>query len=54
MKLVIEMNLIRSYSNWRRYRETVGELNRLSVRELSDLGITRSDIPYVAKKSAAR
>ncbi len=53
-KVVIEMNLIRSYSNWRRYRDTVSELNRLSSRELSDLGIARSDIPYVAKKSAIR
>lgn len=48
------MNLIRSYNNWRRYRETVGELNRLSARELSDLGISRADIPYVAKKSVVR
>lgn len=53
-EVVIEMNLIRSYSNWRRYRDTVSELNRLSTRELSDLGIARSDIPFVAKKSAVR
>ena len=46
------MNLIRNYRNWRRYRETVSELSRLSNRELSDLGISRSDIPYVARKSA--
>ena len=45
------MNLIRNYRNWRRYRETVNELSRLSNRELSDLGITRGDIPYVARKS---
>ena len=45
------MNLIRNYRNWRRYRETVSELNRLSNRELNDLGISRSDIPYVARKS---
>ena len=45
------MNLIRNYRNWRRYRETVSELNRLSDRELNDLGIGRSDIPYVARKS---
>lgn len=53
-EVVNDMNLIRSYSNWRRYRETVTELNRLSIRELSDLGIARSDIPFVAKKSAIR
>jgi uncharacterized protein YjiS (DUF1127 family) len=45
------MNLIRNYRNWRRYRETVSELNRLSNRELSDLGFSRSDIPYVARKA---
>jgi uncharacterized protein YjiS (DUF1127 family) len=45
------MNLIRNYRNWRRFRETVSELNRLSNRELNDLGISRSDIPHVARKS---
>ena len=45
------MNLIRNYRNWRRYRETVSELNRLSNRELTDLGISRSDIHYVARKA---
>lgn len=45
------MNLIRNYRNWRRYRETVSELSRLSNRELHDLGISRSDIPAVARKA---
>lgn len=45
------MNLIRNYRNWRRYRETVTELGKLTNRELTDLGISRGDIPYVAKKS---
>ena len=45
------MNIIRNYRNWHRYRETVSELNRLSNRELTDLGISRSDIPFVARKS---
>ena len=45
------MNLIRNYRNWRRYRETVSELSRLSNRELNDLGISRSDIHFVARKS---
>jgi len=48
------MNLLRSYSNWRRYRETCNELGRLSNRELNDLGISRADIPYVARRSVAR
>ena len=45
------MNLIRNYRNWRRYRETVSELSRLSNRELQDLGISRGDIPHVARRS---
>ena len=45
------MNLIRNYRNWRRFRETVSELNRLSNRELMDLGISRSEIHHVARKA---
>ena len=45
------MNIIRNYRNWRRYRDTVNELSRLSTRELTDLGLTRGDIPFVARKS---
>lgn len=45
------MNFFQNYRNWRRYRDTVNELSRLSNRELSDVGITRGDIPYVARKS---
>ncbi len=45
------MNLIRNYRNWRRYRETVSELGRLSNRGLTDLGIARTDIRDVARKA---
>ena len=45
------MNLVRNYRNWRRYRDTVNELSRLSNRELNDLGITRGDIQTVAAKT---
>ncbi|MEF2550056.1 DUF1127 domain-containing protein [Aurantimonas sp. A2-1-M11] len=45
------MNLVRSYNNWRRYRDTVNELSRLSQRELADLGIARSDINLVARRA---
>ena len=45
------MNLIRNYRNWRRYRDTVAELNSLSTRELTDLGISRADIHQVARKA---
>ncbi len=48
------MNIMRNYRNWRRYRETVTELGRLSNRELSDLGIVRSEIPAVARRAVYR
>ncbi|CAH1670098.1 MAG: DUF1127 domain-containing protein [Chelatococcus sp.] len=38
---------IRSYL---RYRDTVRELSRLSDRELNDLGLSRWDIPFIARK----
>ncbi len=43
--------LITSYRNWRRYRETYNELIRLSDRELTDLGISRYDIPTISRQS---
>ncbi len=45
------MNLTRSYNNWRKYRQTINELNRMSNRELADLGIARSDINTVARQA---
>ncbi len=45
------MNIVHEYKNWRRYRNTVNELSRLSTRELNDLGINRADIPFVARKA---
>jgi uncharacterized protein YjiS (DUF1127 family) len=53
MKMDMEghVDLIRNYRNWRRYRETVSELSRLSTRELNDLGIDRGDIQAVAAKA---
>ena len=46
-----KMNLIRNYRNWRRYRDTVNELSRLSNRELNDLGISRAEIEAVAQRT---
>jgi uncharacterized protein YjiS (DUF1127 family) len=37
---------------WRRYRLCLRELAQLSDRELSDIGLSRSDIPFVASKAA--
>ena len=39
--------------NWKRYRQTVRELSRLSDRDLADLGISRFDIDSVARDAAA-
>jgi uncharacterized protein YjiS (DUF1127 family) len=43
------MNMARSFNNWRKYRQTINELDRMSARELRDLGIERSDIKTVAR-----
>ncbi|WP_132960035.1 DUF1127 domain-containing protein [Rhizobium sp. BK251] len=48
------MNIARSFNNWRKYRQTVTELGRMTTRELHDLGIDRSDIHRVAREAAAR
>ena len=37
-------------NEWRRYRASVRELSALTDRELTDLGIARADIQFVAKK----
>ena len=42
------MNMIRNIRDWRRYRQTVKELSRLSTRELNDIGISRCDRPEIA------
>lgn len=45
-------NFSRSYESWRKFRRTYNELDRLSDRELNDLGISRADIARIARKSA--
>ncbi|WP_080761255.1 DUF1127 domain-containing protein [Rhizobium rhizogenes] len=48
------MNVARSFNNWRKFRQTVNELGRMSSRELQDLGIDRADIRSVARASVVR
>ncbi len=48
------MNVARSFNNWRKYRQTVAELGRMSSRELQDLGISRADIHSIARQAVAR
>jgi len=40
--------IVRKVAAWRRYRAGVAELQALDTRTLSDIGITRADIPAVA------
>ncbi|MGB7433701.1 MAG: DUF1127 domain-containing protein [Ahrensia sp.] len=46
------MNLSRSLTAWRKERTTAYELNRLSDRELEDLGMARGDIADIARRAA--
>ena len=48
------MNVARSFNNWRKYRQTVAELGRMTNRELTDLGISRGDIHTVARAASGR
>jgi len=43
------MDLFGKIKQYRNFRRTVSELSNLSTRELDDLGITRADIPNVAR-----
>lgn len=45
-------HIVRFIREWRRYNQSLNELNRLGDRELADLGINRSDIPRVAWAAA--
>jgi uncharacterized protein YjiS (DUF1127 family) len=45
-------HLIRTLRTWRRYRACVRELSRLDERELADIGLTRSQITWVAFRTA--
>lgn len=48
------MNITRSFNEWRKIRRTENELHRLSTRELDDLGISRADIPAIARGASRR
>ena len=39
------------YDRWQRYQRTLHELESLSNRELADIGISRFDIPLLARES---
>jgi uncharacterized protein YjiS (DUF1127 family) len=45
---MILFHIVSAYRQWRRYNQSLSELNRLGDRELADIGISRGDIPRVA------
>jgi uncharacterized protein YjiS (DUF1127 family) len=47
----MSMNIARSFNSWRKYRQTVSELDRMTNRELHDLGIDRTEIRRVARQA---
>ncbi|MBM3529295.1 MAG: DUF1127 domain-containing protein [Alphaproteobacteria bacterium] len=47
-------HLVGVFQQWRRYNDSLRQLNRLGDRELADLGMTRGDIPRVAWESSER
>ena len=48
------MDFFKPVRNWNRVRNTRNELDSLSNRELADLGISRGDIPFIARRAAKR
>lgn len=53
-KKVISLRMIsEKLKAWRRHREAMRELSQLSDHELSDIGIGRGDIEYVARRPVA-
>ena len=42
-----------AFNNWRTQRKTIAELSQLTDKELYDIGIHRSNIYSVAKKTSA-
>ncbi len=47
-------HVVHAYRQWRRYNESLRELNRLGDHELADIGLTRSDIPRAAWENSER
>jgi uncharacterized protein YjiS (DUF1127 family) len=44
--------MVRMFRVWRRYNQSLRELNRLDDRELADIGITRCDVQRIAWEAA--
>jgi uncharacterized protein YjiS (DUF1127 family) len=46
------MNVTRTFSNWRKYRQTVAELGRMTPRELADVGVEPGNIRSFARTAS--
>jgi uncharacterized protein YjiS (DUF1127 family) len=46
------MTLARLFEDKSQFRPNARELNRLTARELSDFGMSRSDMPSTSRRSA--
>jgi uncharacterized protein YjiS (DUF1127 family) len=46
--------VLRLVRQWRRFNSALTELNRLSDRELADIGIGRSDVVRLAMEQSER
>ena len=53
MLLTLVANVQKAIKKYLEYRATAYELNRLTDRDLADLGIHRCDIEYIARKHSA-
>ena len=53
MLLTLVANVQRAIKKYMEYRTTVYELNRLTNRDLADLGIHLCDIEFIARKHSA-
>jgi uncharacterized protein YjiS (DUF1127 family) len=47
------MDIRKTFRRWAAYQQTVRELNALDNRQLSDLGINRTEITRVARSHAS-
>ncbi len=45
-------SLAQSFARYRKYRDTLNELEHLSERELDDLGLHRSNVRQIARQAA--
>ena len=48
----METIMTKLWNRWNCYRKTVRELEKLTARDLADIGISACDIPAIAREEA--